>query len=171
MEGKRRPGDLEIHQNGLRYLSQLKGDQKIDIVFSNIKHLFFQPCDGEMIVLLHVHLKNPIMIGKKKTKDVQFYREVSDNNFEETGNRRRRVNYGDEDELAAEQEERRRRALLNKEFQAFSEKISEMVTCLNLITRAKESVMLTFRLETWDFKECPIVSKLYCNPLLTVLFN
>lgn len=67
------------------------------------------------------------MIGKKKTKDVQFYREVSDASFDETGNRRRRVNYGDEDELAAEQEERRRRGLLNKEFQAFSEKIGEMV--------------------------------------------
>ena len=67
------------------------------------------------------------MIGKKKTKDVQFYREVSDASFDETGNRRRRVNYGDEDELAAEQEERRRRAVLNKEFQAFSEKVSELV--------------------------------------------
>ncbi|KAJ1341621.1 hypothetical protein BSLG_003810 [Batrachochytrium salamandrivorans] len=106
LEGKRFPGDLEIHLNGLRYQSQLKSDQKIDILFSNVKHLFFQPCDGELIVLLHVNLKNPIMMGKKKTKDIQFYREVSDASFDETGNRRRRVNYGDEDELAQEQEER-----------------------------------------------------------------
>jgi nucleosome binding factor SPN SPT16 subunit len=125
LEGKRRPGDLEIHLNGLRFQTQLKSDQKIDILFSNIKHLFFQPCDGELLVILHVHLKNPIMIGKKKTKDIQFFREVSDSGFDETGARRRRVNYGDEDELAAEQEERKRRLLLNKEFQAFSEKVSE----------------------------------------------
>lgn len=39
-----------------------------DILFSNIKHLFFQPCDHEVIVLIHVHLKSPIMIGKKKAK-------------------------------------------------------------------------------------------------------
>ncbi|KAK6094527.1 FACT complex subunit spt16 [Batrachochytrium dendrobatidis] len=125
LEGKRFPGDLEIHLNGLRYQSQLKSDQKIDILFSNVKHLFFQPCDGELIVLLHVHLKTPIMLGKKKTKDIQFYREVSDASFDETGNRRRRVNYGDEDELAQEQEERRKRLQLNREFQQFSERIEQ----------------------------------------------
>ncbi|KAK9717864.1 FACT complex subunit spt16, variant 2 [Basidiobolus ranarum] len=126
LDGKRMPGELEIHANGLRYLSPLKNEQKIDLLFSNIKHLFFQPCDYELVVILHVHLKNPIMIGKKKTKDVQFYREASDAQFDETGNRRRRYNYGDEDELEAEQEERRRRALLNKEFRSFSEKIAEL---------------------------------------------
>ncbi|ORX99261.1 SPT16-domain-containing protein [Basidiobolus meristosporus CBS 931.73] len=126
LDGKRIPGELEIHVNGLRYISPLKNEQKIDLLFSNIKHLFFQPCDHELVVILHVHLKNPIMIGKKKTKDVQFYREASDAQFDETGNRRRRYNYGDEDELEAEQEERRRRALLNKEFRSFSEKIAEL---------------------------------------------
>jgi nucleosome binding factor SPN SPT16 subunit len=29
-----------------------------------------------MITLLHFHLQNPIMVGKKKTQDVQFYTEV-----------------------------------------------------------------------------------------------
>jgi nucleosome binding factor SPN SPT16 subunit len=38
-----------------------------DILFSNVKHLFFQPCDHELLVILHIHLKAPIMIGKKKT--------------------------------------------------------------------------------------------------------
>ncbi|KAJ1339695.1 hypothetical protein BSLG_005728 [Batrachochytrium salamandrivorans] len=81
LEGKRFPGDLEIHLNGLRYQSQLKSDQKIDILFSNVKHLF------------------PAV--------------------------RRRVNYGDEDELAQEQEERRKRLQLNREFQQFSERIKQ----------------------------------------------
>ncbi|CAG8535911.1 12681_t:CDS:10 [Ambispora leptoticha] len=124
LEGKRAPGELEIHQNGLRYHAS-KTNQKIDILFSNVKHMFFQPCDNELIVLLHAHLKNPIMIGKKKTKDIQFYREASDVQFDETGNRKRKYRYGDEDELGAEQEERRRRAQLNKEFKSFAEKIAD----------------------------------------------
>jgi nucleosome binding factor SPN SPT16 subunit len=37
LEGKRLPGDLEIHINGLRYRSTARSDQKIDILFSNIK--------------------------------------------------------------------------------------------------------------------------------------
>lgn len=37
-----------------------------DILFSNIKHLFFQPCDYELLVILHIHLKAPIIVGKKK---------------------------------------------------------------------------------------------------------
>ena len=49
---------------------------KVDILYNNIKHALFQPCDGEMIILLHFHLKNPIMFGKKKQQDVQFYTEV-----------------------------------------------------------------------------------------------
>jgi nucleosome binding factor SPN SPT16 subunit len=92
MDGKRLPGELEIHHNGLRYHSTIRSDNRIgklgqyigkrlhkinrlktyttiiDILFSNVKHLFFQPCDNELIVLLHVHLKNPLLIGKKKIK-------------------------------------------------------------------------------------------------------
>jgi len=115
---------VEIHQNGLRYQSPL-GTQKIDVLFSNVKHVFFQPCDHELLVILHVHLKAPIMIGKKKTYDVQFYREASDVQFDETGNRKRKYRYGDEDEIEMEQQERKRRQMLNKEFRAFSERITE----------------------------------------------
>jgi len=125
LEGKRVPGEVEIHQNGLRYQSPVRNDHRIDVLFSNVKHLFFQPCAHELIVLIHVHLKDPIMVGKKKTKDVQFYREATDIQFDETGNRKRKYRYGDEEEFEQEQEERRRRALLDKEFKAFADKISE----------------------------------------------
>ncbi|ORY88571.1 global transcriptional regulator, cell division control protein [Leucosporidium creatinivorum] len=124
-DGKRQSGDVEIHSNGIRYQSSMKSDQKIDILFSNMKHLLFQPCDSELIVVLHIHLKNPILIGKKKAKDIQFFREASDASFDETGNKKRRKNYHDEDELQSEQEERKRRADLNKYFKAFSDKIAE----------------------------------------------
>ncbi|QQP58136.1 FACT complex subunit spt16like, partial [Caligus rogercresseyi] len=52
---KRLSGIVEAHSNGLRYTS-IRGD-KVDILYNNIKHAFFQPCDGEMIILLHFHLK------------------------------------------------------------------------------------------------------------------
>ncbi|KAI8985467.1 FACT complex subunit spt16 [Pilobolus umbonatus] len=122
-DSKRLPGELEIHQNGLRYQS-IRSDSSFNVLFSNVKHLFFQPCDNELLVLIHIHFKNPILIGKKKTKDIQFYREASDIQFDETGNKKRRL-YGDEDELESEQEERRRRANLNREFKQFAEKIAE----------------------------------------------
>jgi len=123
-DGKRVPGEVEIHQNGLRYSSPMRNDH-IDVVFSNVKHLFFQPCVGEMIVLLHVHLKNPILIGKRKTRDVQFFREATDMAFDETGNRKRKHRFGDEEEFEQEQEERRQRAELDRQFKAFAEKISD----------------------------------------------
>ncbi|OJD37458.1 fact complex subunit spt16 [Diplodia corticola] len=123
LDGKRVPGAVEIHQNGLRY--NHGNGQHIDVLFSNIKHLFFQPCQHELIVIIHVHLKNPIMIGKKKAKDVQFYREATEMQFDETGNRKRKHRYGDEEEFEAEQEERRRRGQLDKEFKVFAEKIAD----------------------------------------------
>lgn len=46
---------MEAHSNGFRYTS-VRGD-KVDILYNNIKNAFFQPCDGEMIILLHFHLK------------------------------------------------------------------------------------------------------------------
>ncbi|KDQ60609.1 hypothetical protein JAAARDRAFT_31568 [Jaapia argillacea MUCL 33604] len=127
LDGKRLPGEVEIHQNGLRYLSPVSS-QKLDILFSNIKHLFFQPCEHELLVIVHIHLKAPIMIGKRKTWDVQFFREASDVQFDETGNRKRKYRYGDEDEIEMEQQERKRRQMLNKEFKLFAEKIAEAAT-------------------------------------------
>lgn len=40
---------------GFRFTS-VRGD-KVDILYNNIKHAIFQPCDGEMIIVLHFHLK------------------------------------------------------------------------------------------------------------------
>lgn len=125
LEGKRVPGNLTIHQNGVRFVSPLRQDQKIDVPFSNVKHLFYQPCDKELIVLIHFHLKSPVIVGKRKTRDIQFYREASEVQFDETGNRKRRYRTGDEDEIELEQEERRRRHMLNKEFKHFAHRIAD----------------------------------------------
>uniref|UniRef100_A0A8C5P0Y1 FACT complex subunit n=1 Tax=Jaculus jaculus TaxID=51337 RepID=A0A8C5P0Y1_JACJA len=49
---KRMQGSLEAHVNGFRFTS-VRGD-KVDILYNNIKHALFQPCDGEMIIVLHL---------------------------------------------------------------------------------------------------------------------
>lgn len=123
MDGKRAPGEVEIHQNGLRYISP-RGEQ-VNVLYNNIKHLFFQPSVGEMVVLIHAHLKTPIMVGKSKTKDVQFYRETTDMQYDKTIMRGRKSRMGDEDEVEAEQEERRRKVMLDKEFKTYADKICE----------------------------------------------
>ena len=156
MDGKRVPGEVEIHQNGLRYQSPLRQDHRIDILFSNVKHLFFQPCAHELIVLIHVHLKNPVMIGKKKTKDVQFYREATDMQFDETGNRKRKHRYGDEEEFEQEQEERRRRAALDREFKNFAEKISD--------AGKEDKVEVDIPFRELGFNGVPNRSNVLCQP-------
>lgn len=59
------------------------------------------------------------------SQDVQFFREATDVQFDETGNRKRKHRYGDEDEIEMEQQERKRRAMLNKEIRTFADKIAE----------------------------------------------
>ena len=39
----------------------------VEIPFSNIRYAFFQPCEKEAIAAIHFRLKDPILIGKKKT--------------------------------------------------------------------------------------------------------
>lgn len=118
---KRISGILEAHTNGFRFTS-VRGD-KVDILYNNTKHAFFQPCDGEMIILLHFTLRNAIMFGKKKHNDVQFYTEVG----EITTDLGKHQHMHDRDDLAAEQAERELRQKLKTAFKTFCEKV-EAVT-------------------------------------------
>lgn len=52
---------------GFRFTS-VRGD-KVDILYNNIKHAIFQPCDGEMIIVLHFHLKVQTPHSRKKWYD------------------------------------------------------------------------------------------------------
>ncbi|AEO56023.1 hypothetical protein MYCTH_2300442 [Thermothelomyces thermophilus ATCC 42464] len=163
MEGKRVPGKVEIHQNGIRYQSPLSTTQRVDVLFSNVRHLFFQPCQNELIVIIHLHLKDPILFGKKKTKDVQFYREATDIQFDETGNRKRKYRYGDEDEFEAEQEERRRRAELDRLFKSFAEKIAE--------AGRNEGIEVDMPLRDLGFNGVPNRSNVYIQPTTECLIQ
>jgi nucleosome binding factor SPN SPT16 subunit len=112
---KKTMGALELHTNGLRFNSS-KGE-KIDIIYKNVKHMFFQPCENELIVLIHLHLHNPILVGRKKTYDVQFYREAGSQ--ADDLDMRRRGN--DFEEYEIELRERQIREKINDEFSKFVE--------------------------------------------------
>ncbi|XP_029116735.1 FACT complex subunit SPT16 [Elaeis guineensis] len=122
--GRKQPGTLEAHVNGFRY-STSRPDERVDIMYGNIKHAFFQPAEREMITLLHFHLHNHIMVGNKKTKDVQFYVEVMDVVQTLGGGRRSAL---DPDEIEEEQRERERKNRINMDFQNFVNKVHELWT-------------------------------------------
>ncbi|CAK9181182.1 unnamed protein product [Ilex paraguariensis] len=115
-------GTLEAHVNGLRY-STSRLDERVDVMYGNIKHAFFQPAEKEMITLLHFHLHNHIMVGNKKTKDVQFYVEVMD--VVQTLGGGKRSAY-DPDEIEEEQRERDRKNKMNMDFQNFVNRVNDL---------------------------------------------
>ncbi|KAI8465881.1 MAG: global transcription factor [Monoraphidium minutum] len=119
--GRKIPGALEAHANGFRYMNP-KGEG-IDVMYRNIRHAFFQPAEKEMVTILHFHLNDPIMMGNKKTKDVQFYAEVMDVVQTLDGGRRA---MHDPDELEEEQRERERRNKINADFGQFVKRVQEL---------------------------------------------
>ncbi|GKU91387.1 hypothetical protein SLEP1_g5269 [Rubroshorea leprosula] len=92
-------------------------------MYGNIKHAFFQPAEKEMITLLHFHLHNHIMVGNKKTKDVQFDVEVMD--VVQTLGGGKRSAY-DPDEIEEEQRERDRKNKINMDFQSFVNRVNDL---------------------------------------------
>ncbi|KHJ42556.1 peptidase, M24 family [Trichuris suis] len=124
MINKRLIGTLEAHTNGFRYVAS-RGD-RLDILYKNIKHAFFQPCDGEMIVLIHFHLKDAILYGKRKHTDIQFFTEVG----EITTDLGKRGGRDDRDDLYAEQAERDLRRKLNIAFKTFCDRIEVLTNQL-----------------------------------------
>ena len=120
--GGRKAGTLEAHTNGLRYVGA-KADEQVDVIYSNIKFAFFQPAKKEIKTLIHFHLHNPIMVGKKKTKDVQFYMEIMEAVQNLDGGRR---NMYDPDEIEEEQRDRDREKRIHKEFSGFCRKVQDI---------------------------------------------
>ncbi|PRP76098.1 FACT complex subunit SPT16 [Planoprotostelium fungivorum] len=117
--GKGKPtGALEAHTNGFRFHLN-KGDH-VDVMYKNIKHAFFQPAENEAITLIHFHLHNGIMIGKKKVSDVQFCTEVME--VSQAIDSR-----GGKDEDEDPYREKMLRAKFNKEFGDFVRKVQDQV--------------------------------------------
>merc|ERR1712161_117154 len=104
--------------NGLRFISTRS--EVVDVMYNNIKYAIFQPCENEIMVLVHFHLKNAIMVGKKKYLDIQFFTEVVD--ASQAVDNGRRSMY-DPDEMDDEQRERILRKRLNAAFRDFCKKV------------------------------------------------
>lgn len=121
LSGRKSTGALAAHQNGLRFTTN-KGEI-IDVLYANIKHAFFQPCESATMVLVHFHLKDFILIGKKKHKDIQFYTEVIEASLNLDNQRRSAY---DPDELDDEQREREMKKKLNKAFLEFCKKVEKV---------------------------------------------
>lgn len=121
ISGRKTQGVVEAHTNGLRFMSS-KGE-KFELIYSNVKHGIFMPCEGEHVVAIHFHLKHPIIVNKKKQKDIQFFTEVV--SATEAIDGRRRNDY-DADEIGEEQREREMRAEINKSFRRFAEKVQNL---------------------------------------------
>lgn len=103
--------------------STVTKSEKVDIMFCNIKHAFFQPAERDMITLIHFHLYNEIMVGNKKTRDVQLYIEVMDA-VDLIGLKRRSA--WDPDEIEEEQCERARKNEINREFELFVKRVDSI---------------------------------------------
>jgi len=56
ISGRKVLGVVKCHKNGFKYTSVK--NEKLEIIFNNIKHAFFQPCEKDHIVLIHFHLHN-----------------------------------------------------------------------------------------------------------------
>lgn len=77
VKGRKIIGTLEARPNDFHY-STMTNEERVDVMYRNIKHAIFQQADKEMITLIHFHLHDHIRVGNKKTKNVQFYVEVMD---------------------------------------------------------------------------------------------
>ena len=117
---KKSQGTLEAHANGFRFISNK--NERVDIIYKNIKHAFLQTCENEMSAFVHFHLKNPILVGKKKVNDIQFYREIGsqadDINMKGRGH--------DYDEYEMELKEQKKIDNMNKEFLRFSKSVEDL---------------------------------------------
>lgn len=157
ISGKKTQGSLEGHQNGIRFTSN-KGD-KIDIIYSNIKHAIFQPVENELIVLIHFRLRNSIMVGSKKTLDIQFYTEAGIQSDDLDMRRRAGL---DLDEIQAEQRETKFKEKLNKEFKNFVESVQAI---------SNETVDFDIPYRDLGFHGVPYKSNVFIMPSVNCLVS
>ncbi|PWV07973.1 hypothetical protein C3747_96g118 [Trypanosoma cruzi] len=112
-------GNLELHQNGLRF--SFIGGVPIDILFDNVKHIIFQPAVNSIRVIYHITLKKGVEIARKSVDEVQFVADVMESSEAVTGGRK---SY--DEEIAAEEREQARISETNKQFMRFAQAVEKM---------------------------------------------
>eukprot|EP01104_Vermistella_antarctica_P001986 TRINITY_DN1213_c4_g1_i1.p1 TRINITY_DN1213_c4_g1~~TRINITY_DN1213_c4_g1_i1.p1 ORF type:complete len:1033 (-),score=352.69 TRINITY_DN1213_c4_g1_i1:121-3219(-) len=155
--GRQSTGTVEAHHNGFRFTA-VKGTI-VDILYNNIKHAFFQPADNEVVVLIHLHLRHEILVGKKKTKDIQFYAETME--ASQSLDHRRSSMY-DADEIEAEQKERQWKQQLNNTFNTFVKKVEGL-------QNTKIEFDIPFR--ELGFYGVPMKSRVFVQPTVNCLVH
>lgn len=119
-KGRKVPGTLEGYKDGVRFVG---AGESTDILFSNVKHGIVHPANNDVICLVHFHLKNHIMVGTKKTLDVQFYTEVMDDEKLQGHNMRRTT---EDQEIEEENRQRSLIARLNSEFVTWGQRMQSV---------------------------------------------
>jgi len=159
--GRKTQGNLEAHSNGLRFISTRS--EIVDIMYNNIKYSIFQPCESEIMVLIHFHLKNAIMVGKKRQKDIQFFTEVIESS--QTVDNKQKSMY-DPDEMDDEQRERQLRKKLNAAFRDFCRKV-------DVVAKRNNYTELEFDVPYRDlgFTGNPHKEMVFIQPTLNCLVN
>ena len=117
LTGKKTVGSLTSFVNGFKFVSDRS--EVFEVLLSNIKHAFLQPCEEDMVVILHFHLYNPVVINKKMTNHVQFFTEVAIATEDLSDPRKR--HRGDYDEYEEEKMEEEAKARYNKLYYDFAE--------------------------------------------------
>lgn len=74
LTGRKTVGELTAFSNGFRFVSLKK--EEFELSNKWVKHAIFQPCDENMMIMLHLRLNRYILVNKKKSRDVQFFCEV-----------------------------------------------------------------------------------------------
>lgn len=113
---KNKINNLELHENGFRF-----GD--IQILTSNIKHIFFSEGSPEEKAILHFHLANPVMINNKKTQNIQFFKQISTKTAHDTS----KIN-DEYTEFLLEQELEEKSKKINTEFKIFVKEIENSLS-------------------------------------------
>lgn len=117
---------------------------RVDIIYSNIKHAFYQPADKTPAVLLHFELKNPIMLDanakQKKTHFLQFFVDVVEASEDISITSRSR----DYDGLDEERREREMRKKHNERFLVFVKQVEDQLNKQPSDGTKKQAVHLEF---------------------------
>jgi nucleosome binding factor SPN SPT16 subunit len=114
LKARKTTGSLTAFSNGFKFITNK--NENFVLMLSNIDVAIFQPCDENMVVILHFYLKNPIVINKKLTKHVQFYTEVGVSTEDLNDPRKKNRGYDDYDE---EELENQAKEHYNKLFMEF----------------------------------------------------
>ncbi|OQS54990.1 spt16 [Ecytonucleospora hepatopenaei] len=107
---KKVTGNLELHENGFKYIDT-------HFLFSNIKSIFYQMGDFDVVSLVHFNFKEPILVNDKPTRNLQFHKKQGVN-YHDTGRRE-----NEHLALLRQQEEEDELYRVNRDFTAFIDRI------------------------------------------------